>query len=220
MLTALARLVVGIYVGALLVGPGPFGFASLPFRTRSIAFATTLMVVLLIIPWMAAGFIAGRRIGALAGLLGLFLLQWQPVSVLRTLGFPPSDVLSILIYLLAILIGAVLVAGSGWLGGWLSSRLEVGKALNGWRHWRIAGLVVLLLAAYTYTIGPGVALNTLRARFGTPKPVRSGATIKAKAYAAGVYAGVDGITANRWGFPDTYYTDPTGLVFLYKINLD
>ena len=217
MLTTVARLVVGIYVGALLVGPPPFGFVYLVLNFPWVTFPP-LLVVLLITPWMAAGFIAGRRMGALAGLLGLFLLPRFFLLALSTLCFPRSHIVSIQSCLIAFVIGALLVAGSGWLGGWLSSRWNVGKGLNGWRHWRVAGLVVLLLLAYTYTMGPSVALNTLRARFGAPKPVRSAA--EATAYPAGVYVGVDGITANKWGSPETYYTDPTGLVFLYKVNLD
>ena len=185
------------------------------------------MAVPYVVPAAVAGFLAGRRMGALAGLLGAVLTQgyWFQVffhinlefdgSVLSLLAIPIIYGLPLFGYGLP-LFG--LPALFGWLGGLLSSRLVVGRALDGWRHWRKFGLVAALLLIYAFTLGKTVAFHTVHSKFAKIWPSD---TTKIRVWSAGVYPAVDGVTGCKaCGFPDTYYTDPTGLVFLYKHNLD
>jgi hypothetical protein len=188
-----ARLLVAMYVGALLAGPAPFGFffISLP------------------IGWIAAGVAAGRRFAPLGGLLAFLLMETPMVvpDILKSVvGIQPWSLLTVGLQF------ALTAAGMSWLAGWLASRSRVGAALDGWRGWRAAAVLVLLISVYTFTIGPSVAARTLPARF--PKQFPAGSS--RKIHACGVYIGIDGRTGGD--FPDIYYTDPSGLVFLFTYS--
>ena len=209
-ITGLARLLVGIYIGALLAGPPPFGCALLAlglgaFHLPEAVVEAGFLVYFLVVPWAIAGAIVGRRLGPVAGLLGFLLFSWRVISEVSERNLP-----------CVVLVTGVLLlvpAAFGWLGGRLVSHRRAGTALDGWRRWRVAAVVVLLLLTYTYTVAPSVARRTLHARFANNWPADS-SKVRARAY--GVYVGVDGLTGSKGDFPDVYYTDPTGLVFLYK----
>jgi hypothetical protein len=197
------RLVVAGYIGALLAGPSPFGFGSSVFEAaNSRAIELTAVSAVMIIPWMIVGLVAGRRLDIYAALAGLLFWEWH---------FLAGGMAALI--LMAIPVPLV----SAWLGSWLSSRLKVARSLDGWRHWRTAGILVLVLAIYTSTVGSMIAGHTMKARFEKMWPADS-STIQT--YPAGAYVGADGVSEVPGCVPDTCYMDPSGLVFLYKTNLD
>jgi len=224
----LARLVACVYTAALLVGPAPWGWGYGPgFISPLIrALPRPLLVIAVfalpyVIPALIAGFIAGRRLGVWAGLLGAMITEGYHHQVfLHGIAWSRRPALAItLTYML--IYGSALYgvpALLGWLGGRLSSRSKAGRALDGWRHWSKVGVVAALLLVYAFTLGKTMALHTVRSRFAGIWPSDAS---KIRVWSAGVYPAVDGVTGCKGcGFPDTYYTDPTGLVFLYKRNLD
>jgi len=225
-ITALARLLVAAYMGALLIGPAPWGYPLWGYGwfwlryVPQVVLGLLYMAIPFVVPAAIAGFLAGRRIGALAGLLAAVLTQGYWFQAFFQAGRHAQGLLPILltvpfIYGLSLFGLPVLF---GWLGGLLSSRLVVGRALNEWRHWRKFGLVAVLMLIYAFTLGKSVALHTIHSKFAKIWPSD---TTKIRVWSAGVYPAVDGVTGCKGcGFPDTYYTDPTGLVFLYKRNLD
>lgn len=196
---SIARLVVSIYIAALLAGPSPWGWASFDAHGHSQVAGWTAFAIVLIVPWAIAGFTAGPRLAVQT--LAAGFVFWQ-------LHFFRGGLAFLILMMMVIPIAFV------WLGAWASRRWGVDAALCGWRHWWAPGIVALMMVVYTTTLGPSVAQRALKAKF---KP---SASEKITSYPAGAYVGVDGITPCTGGFPDTYYTDPSGRSFLYKTNLD
>lgn len=217
-INSIARLLVAAYIGMLLAGPEPFGFMSFYLKKPTIPqdmVLPLLLILILALPWLIAGFIAGKRMGAFAGLIGFLLFDGYFLSQLLLRNVPAHNLLRAVLFLGVLLL---IPTAFGWFGGWLESRWRAGRMLDGWRSWKAAGIVVLLLLTFTYTLGQSMALHNLHIKFTRDWPADSS---KIKAYAAGAYVAVDGITGCKGcGFPDTYYMDPTGLAFLYKCNLD
>lgn len=203
-----ARVIAAAYIGALIAGPSPFGWGSAVFLGHMPpSIGVSILLSALVVPWLIAGFLAGRRLGLVAAPIGYFF--WQAHFVWES----SSDSYK---YALAFILIALIPFAFGWMGTLLSSRLAAGKSLEGWHHWRTVGIIALVLGAYTCTIAPGLALHAMQARFSAIWPSDPE---KVKAYAAGAYTGVD-IRINEWGVPDTCYLDPSGLIFFYKVNLD
>lgn len=197
-----SRVLAAAYLGTLLAGPAPLGFSSIFLGENNLLAGKLMLAAVMIIPWLIAGLAAGRRLGIYAAVAGLLFWEWRPLT-------------GGMAVLLLMVIPLPLV--SAWLGSRLSSRLRVTRSLDGWRYWRTAGIVVVMLAVYTSVAGPMIAGHTMKARFDKMWPARSPSV---QAYAMGAYVAVDGLSSGHGGVPDTYYMDPSGLLFLYKANLD
>ena len=207
-----ARLVVAVYAGALLAGPAPFGIVFLGLLVSSwipgsvgvFAIGATAPIVFAI-PWIAVGTIAGKRVAALSGALAFLL--WQMPLLAPEIPKYGRDVFYLSI---GAFMGAAFAVAVSWIAAQFAIRHTVAKRLDGWRGWGVVALVVLLILVYTGTIGRNVAAHSLQARFPSEFPAGKNRTIRA----CGVYIGIDGQTGGD--FPDVYYTDPSGLVFLGK----
>ena len=189
----IARIIAAAYIGALIAGPAPFGWASITLERNSEAVGVASVAVVFIIPWLIAGFIAGRRLTLLAAPIGY--LFWQHHLLLQVDGL--------------LMVLCVIPILSGLLGVWLSGRWGIVRSLHEWRHWWAVGLAALLLATYTSTLGPSVACQAMTAKFKPAEPD------KIIAHTEGAYIAFEGLE----GYHYLYYTDPTGLVYLYKLYL-
>lgn len=204
----IARVIVAAYIGALIAGPAPFGWGSAAFLGHMPPpIGVSMLLSVLVVPWLIAGFLAGPRLGLLAAPIGYFF--WQS-------HFIRQSVSEDLRFTLAFMLYVIIPLAVGWMGTLLASRMAVGRSLQQWRRWRTVGIIALVLGVYTCTIAPGLALRAMQTRFSAIWPSDPE---KVKAYAAGAYTGVD-MRTNQWGIPDTCYLDPSGLIFFYKVNLD
>ena len=216
--SSVSRLFVAAYLAALIAGPAPFGISGMLSKKLHAPSAIAIplfLAMILVIPWLIAGFVAGRRLGSVAATLGFLLMEWHFIAETFVRDIPWYNRPFAVVMLIAVMLIPAAVAA---LGAFISRHWRLSKMLNDWRYWPVPAVILALILGYTIILGPSVALHTLRGKFAKEWPKDSS---KIKAYTAGVYPAVDGITGcTGCGFPDTYYTDPTGLVFLYKCNLD
>jgi hypothetical protein len=208
-LPKVARVFVAAYVGALIAGPAPYGFVGLvidPFGNTHPMAIVALVLQVLVVPWLITGILAGSRLGAFAGALGILLfgqsLLLEPLFSAAYAGHAEVIMETVGI----VCIGAT----SGWLGGYLELRIGLEAKLDNWCLWDVTGALVFALFTYTVTLGPSVAVRALEHSFPKGWPVEPRAT--------GVYLSADAHTSHSdlGGFSYTYYTDPTGLVVLFR----
>lgn len=158
---SMCRLIVAAYVGALLYGPPPLGFLGFRYGFRLQEWPVSILAVLglLALPWMVAGAIAGRRLGAYAGLT-FFLIQ--SLGLAQT----PHQAWLLVVGLVhtpwLMLIYAVPVVAC-YFGGWFSSRFKPVDAMTGWRGWRVIAGIVVAVTVHSFTVGPGIAAPPSRA---------------------------------------------------------
>jgi hypothetical protein len=211
-----SRLVVAAYMGALIAGPAPYGMVLLLPKALWHGLGLPMVLIdLFLIPWIAVGLIGGRRLGPISAPLGFLLMEWHFIAETFVKDIPWHGRPFAVVMLIAVMLIPAAVAA---LAASVTQRWRLSRALDNWRYWPAPAVVLLLTLTYTLTLGPSVALDAMHDKFAAVWPAD---TSRVKAYTAGAYLAVDGITGcEGCGFPDTYYTDPTGLVFLFKCNLD
>jgi hypothetical protein len=221
---ACSRLIFAAYLGALIAGPSPWGFAGVLAGESHPNLAQPFLVALPVLAWTLTGVIGGRKMGPIAAVLGFVYMDWDLIGTflheIPSHHYSPTLSAISMGWRVCVAIAVILAfpATLSIIGAAISRNWRISKAISNWRYLPVLPLICLFMLTYTLTLGPSIALRSMQRAFpdGWSTDER-----QIKSYPAGVYIAVDGIACDDdYDFPDTYYTDPTGLVFLFKCNLD